>query len=151
MVAVTVVIVMFGYDFFRGRTDGNDDPSLGTPGNMLAEDYDPYIRYNDGFKTALGITNSGTLTQSGTSIFSGAASFSSTFGIGSTSPTHGDFIVDSSGTTTIRTMTSSATRGSCLEFQSATSGVSYIIYLSDQAGGGRTQMGPFVIDTGVCE
>ena len=32
---------------------------------MLAEQYDPYIQYNGGFNTALGITNSGDFTQSG--------------------------------------------------------------------------------------
>lgn len=43
---------------------------VGTPGNMLAEQYDPYIQYNGGFNTALGITNSGELTQSGATTFS---------------------------------------------------------------------------------
>lgn len=48
---------------------------VGAPGNMLAEQYDPYIQYNGGFNTALGITNSGELTQSG------AATLSSTLAV----------------------------------------------------------------------
>lgn len=64
---------------------------VGAPGNMLAEQYDPYVQYNGGFNTALGITNSGDFTQSGASTLSGAATFSST--------------LNATGATTLATLT----------------------------------------------
>ena len=46
------------------------DSSFGAVGNMLAENYIPYVMYNQGFNTAKGITNSGAFTQgsAGTSV-----------------------------------------------------------------------------------
>ena len=42
--------------------------SFGAVGNMLAENYDPYIRYNGGFNTALPVTTSGALTTGSLSV-----------------------------------------------------------------------------------
>lgn len=71
--AVFVIVILVAYNAIV-REVNKGDLSLGAPGNMLIEDYDPYVRYNGGINTALGITNSGTLTQSGASTFSAAVS-----------------------------------------------------------------------------
>ena len=65
-VIITLLVVKFKTQEFN---------PVGAPGNMLAENYDPYLKYNGGFNTELGITNSGTLTQSG------AATLSSTLAV----------------------------------------------------------------------
>lgn len=66
--------ILFGTKLSKLSTSGSD--FAGAPGNLLAEDYDPYVQYNGGFNTAKGITNSGTLTQSGASTISGALTLS---------------------------------------------------------------------------
>jgi len=81
IVVVGVVALIIGavitWAFLRvPDLTGKQAPTAGAPGNLLAEDYDPYIQYNGGFNTAKGITNSGTLTQSGASTFSGTVSIS---------------------------------------------------------------------------
>lgn len=53
------------------------DPSIGgAPGNLLAENYDPYIMYNGGFNTAKDFS------VSGATALSGAVSLTSTFTLG---------------------------------------------------------------------
>ena len=66
--------ILFGSRVAKLSTSGSD--FAGAVGNLLAEDYDPYVQYNGGFNTAKGITNSGTLTQSGASTLSGATTIS---------------------------------------------------------------------------
>lgn len=59
-------------------------PAFGAIGSMLAENYIPYIRYNEGFNTEKDIVTtadletSGTFTMSGTGTISGATTLSST-------------------------------------------------------------------------
>lgn len=51
-------------------------PSFGAVGNLLAENYIPYVLYNGGFNTAKDLTVSGATTLSGTNVFSGATTIS---------------------------------------------------------------------------
>mgnify|MGYP001560881536 CR=1 FL=1 len=66
-VIITLLVVKFKTQEFN---------PVGAPGNMLAENYDPYLKYNGGFNTELGITNSGGFTQSGSATLSGATTLS---------------------------------------------------------------------------
>ena len=68
-VIITLLVVKFKTQEFN---------PVGAPGNMLAENYDPYLKYNGGFNTELGITNSGGFTQSGSATLSGANTLSGT-------------------------------------------------------------------------
>ena len=59
---------------FSGKSSGN--PALGATGNMLAENYIPYVLYNGGYNSAKDFT------ISGASSFSGATTFTSTLTLG---------------------------------------------------------------------
>ena len=74
-VVLAVVITLF---FSKPKNVVPSFVPVGAPGNMLAEQYDPYIQYNGGFNTALGITNSGDFTQSGASTLSGTVAITGT-------------------------------------------------------------------------
>lgn len=87
VIALTLLIAVIGlFTPYLPKAE-KIDSSFGSVGNMLAENYIPYIMYNAGFNTEKGITSSGTFTQSGASIFSGAITNSSTFAQGSSGTT----------------------------------------------------------------
>ncbi|MEK7180004.1 MAG: hypothetical protein AAB706_00855 [Patescibacteria group bacterium] len=55
LVAVILALILSGVSFFR--SDGN--PPFGAAGGMLAENYWPYLLYNDGYKSENEIVLSG--------------------------------------------------------------------------------------------
>lgn len=77
LVALLIGVGIGVYFFSTPDLSQKASDFAGAPGNLLAEDYDPYIQYNGGFNTAKGITNSGSFTQSG------ATSLTSTVTVGS--------------------------------------------------------------------
>ena len=59
------------------------DIVAGAAGNLLAEQYDPYVQYNGGYNSAKDIKTSADLNTSGTFTATGAATLTSTFTLGS--------------------------------------------------------------------
>lgn len=83
---VAILAAVYFVGASRGATEVKQSATgngYGAVGNMLAEDYIPYVQYNQGFNTAKGITNSGAFTQSGASTISGAVSLTSSLTVGS--------------------------------------------------------------------
>jgi hypothetical protein len=66
-----------------GQKELLQSPVGGAAGNLLAENYDPYIMYNGGYNSAKDFTVSGATSLSGTTALSGAVSLTSTFKLGS--------------------------------------------------------------------
>lgn len=77
---VTLVSVLllglFVYSNTPKKVSG--DPQLGATGNMLAEDYISYVRYNDGYNSAKDFTISGAASFTGAVTLSGATTLGST-------------------------------------------------------------------------
>lgn len=64
VLAVAVVaIIVLGFIVYK---DSSSNLSFGAVGVKLAENYDPYIRYNGGYNSLLPITTTGPLTVTST-------------------------------------------------------------------------------------
>lgn len=59
VVAINAVIT---YQITKPNKIASNPEFAGAAGNMLAEEYDPYVRYNNGYNSALAITTSDTVT-----------------------------------------------------------------------------------------
>ena len=87
------------------------------------------------------ITNGGTFTAA---IFSSTSTSATNLGIGTTSPTGGEIVVDgSSGTGTIRTFSANELTGGCLELKSMIASTSFRLI--------ATTTGPAILEEGTCE
>lgn len=65
--AVIVVVAVGAVSLFPGRTgSGSGDFIAGSAGNLLAENYDPYLKQNGGFNTNLDIKTGAALQTTGT-------------------------------------------------------------------------------------
>lgn len=85
-----VALVLAGWATVRLWPAMQSSDGFGAPGNMLAEQYIPYVLYNGGYNSAKDFS------ISGSSAFSGAVTMSSTFTVSG---------ISSLGTTTIATTT----------------------------------------------
>jgi hypothetical protein len=81
---VAIVALCFGISAYVQQVpvDSNGDIKFGASGNMVAEDYIPYVMYNDGYNSAKDIKTSANLsaaagTFTGAMLFSGAITASS--------------------------------------------------------------------------
>jgi len=71
-IVISIIALVIGSVSFVKKVPISD--TIGTIGTMLAEDYIPVIKYNDGYYSELDITTTGTLTAA-------TGTFSSTLGI----------------------------------------------------------------------
>jgi hypothetical protein len=73
---VAIIILVIGVISLTNR-NSERIVGVGAAGNLLAENYDPYIMQNGGFNTALPINTSNTLSVTGVSTFTATPVFSS--------------------------------------------------------------------------
>lgn len=86
MVAATVIATLLIWGFVSPMISRHSAPgnfTSGAAGNLLIEQYDPYVQQNGGINSALPVIFSGGSTLSGANTVSGAAAFTSTFTLGS--------------------------------------------------------------------
>ncbi|MFA6171975.1 MAG: transmembrane domain-containing protein [Patescibacteria group bacterium] len=143
VIGALLLFVIIGVFFFsKGGDDGFPaiDKAIGAVGNLLAEDYLPYIRHNDGYKSAKDITTTGTLTAEqitttdDMSVTDDLAVSGDLSSIGTTTPSltnSAPLLVGTSspsdmnakaefydtGTTTVSIDSSHATRGGCIKMK----------------------------------
>ena len=87
------------------------------------------------------ITNAGTITAA---IFSSTSTTATNLGIGTTSPTGGEIVVDGSEATgTIRTYSANELFGGCIEIKSMVASTSFFAV--------ATTTGPLILEEGNCE
>lgn|SRR3990167_926916 len=158
-IALAFVLGILVYQFVVSvKISGNGtapDGVFGAIAGMLAEDYIPYVRYNEGYKSGLPIDITSTLDADGATALgstlsvTGATTLSSTlaatgatttlatttisgnyFAIGTTSVNKdkAEQAIDGSGTTTLKLYSSNVASGGCIEMRSAT-GTLYRIIL----------------------
>lgn len=97
-VIAIVALLLAGYAVTKTGLVSNGSPAFGAAGNLLAENYIPYVMYNGGYNSAKD------LTISGSSAFSGVATFASTVGItGLTTLDGGSLLSNTNSTSTLAT------------------------------------------------
>ena len=65
-VIAVLAILISGYSLYLSFASSPAAPSFGSVGVKLAENYDPYIRYNGGYYSLLPISTTGGITNTGT-------------------------------------------------------------------------------------
>lgn len=78
-----IALLLSGYSAIRLLPIRGNGGQLGAAGNLLAENYIPYVLYNGGYNSAKDFSISGSSAFSGASTFSGAVALTSTFTLGS--------------------------------------------------------------------
>lgn len=82
-VIAVLSILISGYSLYLSFASSPAAPSFGSVGVKLAENYDPYLRYNGGYNSLLPITTTGTVTTG--TLVSATSTFSQQFNL--TNPT----------------------------------------------------------------
>ena len=128
-------------------------------GTRSIEDFLPGIRENRGIFTALNFfvsnassTFAGPVNVTSTTTTQSAIVVRGVIGVGTTTGSGGDIVVDTVAATSTLRLQSSGAFGSCIEFSSGTSSLTYRMYLGDPVvATAISRLGPFAIEQGTCE
>lgn len=93
-----IIIIVLGYIVYKDTTSNN--LNFGAVGVKLAENYDPYIRYNGGYNSLLPITTTGPLTITTSNAATSTTSLGCIQTTATSTATPIRFVIGSSGATT---------------------------------------------------
>src|SRR3990167_7688036 len=128
IIATIAVIALIGswLSYWNSSVLRTMTGSLGSAGGMLAENYWPYLMYNDGYKSENEIVLSGAdgdITTGDDLTVTDDAFFSSQISMGSSSPiSTADLVIDNTGTSTLLLSSSAVNAGGCIQLEGAGGG-----------------------------
>ena len=152
--AVCLILGLGGGGLIFGGESGNglNIPAGASPGNLLAEQYDPYVQYNGGYKSNKPMQIENDLTIDTSTLF--VDSTNNRVGVGSTSPVHELSIDVSSGTSTAYIGATASGKGACIQLRT-TDGKNLRIWASTtpalSSGTTNAPISGLIVEAGLCE